>query len=374
MRKVKPKLLSIKKSLFCDFQDVSLFMNVTIIILTVLLISFTILSMIRHEYWIFRVFDYPRLQKFVLSSVVLVLTLWLYSGHETQKYVLAGCLALNCLYLGWQILPFTILGRKQVLRAKASLPDQSLSIMIANVFQDNTNYSGCLKEVKKNNPDLVLLLETDQKWFRETAQLEEDYHYQVRVPLENTYGMLLYSRLELINPEVKYMVEPDIPSIHTRIKLPGGKVVQLYALHPTPPVPNENPRSTERDKELLLVAEFAKSSKDPVIVIGDLNDVAWSYTTELFLKMSTLLDPRRGRGFFNSFHAHYPFLRFPLDHAFISTEFKLKQMKRLHNFDSDHFPIYISLQYEQSAAMEQQPMEATAEDEEVAEEKKQAKT
>jgi endonuclease/exonuclease/phosphatase (EEP) superfamily protein YafD len=95
-------------------------------------------------------------------------------------------------------------------------------------------------------------------------------------------------------------------------------------VHPTPPVPNENPRSTERDKELLLVADLAKASDLPVIVIGDLNDVAWSYTTELFLKMSGLIDPRRGRGFYNSFHAHYPFLRFPLDHAFISTDFKLK--------------------------------------------------
>lgn len=85
------------------------------------------------------------------------------------------------------------------------------------------------------------------------------------------------------------MVEDNIPSIHCEVLLKNGQKVQLFAVHPTPPVPNENPRSTERDKELLLVADLAKASALPCIVIGDLNDVAWSYTTALFLKMSGLL-------------------------------------------------------------------------------------
>lgn len=349
-------------------------MNLLLIGLTILLLGFTLLSLIKHEYWVFRIFDYPRLQKFVLTILMLILVIWFFSGESTIKFSLAGVLIINSLYLGFQIMPFTVFGKKQVLRAKTSIPNQSLSIMIANVFQDNTNYKGCLQEVEKTNPDLVLLLETNQQWYEQTLKLEQNYPFHVRVPLENTYGMLLYSRLELLKPEVKYLVETDIPSIHTKLKLPGGQVLQLFALHPTPPVPNENPRSTERDKELLLVADLAKAATEPVIVIGDLNDVAWSYTTELFLKMSELLDPRRGRGFYNSFHAHYPFLRFPLDHAFISTNFKLKSMKRLDNFDSDHFPIYISLQYEQNADLQQQPMEADAEDYKAAAEKKNADT
>jgi endonuclease/exonuclease/phosphatase (EEP) superfamily protein YafD len=242
--------------------------------------------------------------------------------------------------------------------------------MISNVFQDNKNFKGCLAVVGKAKPDVLLLLETDKAWEEGTKELAEFYPYSVKVPLENTYGMLLYSKLELKDSAVHYMVEEGIPSIHTKIILKSGREIQLYSVHPTPPVPNENPRSTERDKELLLVADLAKASKLPVIVVGDLNDVAWSYTTELFLKMSGLLDPRRGRGFYNSFHAHYPFMRFPLDHAFISTDFKLVGMKRLDNFKSDHFPIYIHLQYERSAEFEQESLEADADDVALAEEKK----
>lgn len=345
-------------------------MHAFIITLSILLLSFTLLSIVKHDYWTFRIFDYPRLQKLVLSIICLFLIIFFYHGQPLYYWLLIGLITLNIGYLFKQIVPFTPLGKKQVIRVTSPIPAQSLSIMIANVYQDNTNSNGCLREIQKNDPNLVLLLETNHRWDTETRELEKKYKFHIRVPLENTYGMLLYSKLELTDSEVLYLVEKDIPSIHTGVMLKNGMRIQLYALHPTPPVPNENPRSTERDQELLLTADLAQKSKDPVIVIGDMNDVAWSYTTELFLKMSGLLDPRRGRGFFNSFHAHYPIMRFPLDHAFISTDFKLKQIKRLANFDSDHFPIYIELQYEQKASLQQEAMEPDAEDIAAAAEKK----
>ncbi|GGH14429.1 endonuclease [Mucilaginibacter phyllosphaerae] len=326
--------------------------------------------MIRHDYWTFRVFDYPRIQKFVASVICLLLLLVFFDRQSILFWVLTLGMAANVVFLFCLIAPFTFLGKKQVLKASRHIAEQSLSVMIANVYQDNTNSAGCLKVIYKTNPDIVLLLETNNRWYIDTAELQQHYPHFVKVPLENTYGMLLYSKLKLDDTQVKYLIEEDIPSIHTKINLKNGMQVQLFAVHPTPPVPNENPRSTERDKELLLVADMAKASTIPVIVIGDLNDVAWSYTTELFLKMSGLLDPRRGRGFFNSFHAHYPIMRFPLDHAFISTDFKLKKIRRLSNFNSDHFPIFISLQYEEKASRQQFCMEADANDREEAEEKK----
>ncbi|TFF36287.1 endonuclease/exonuclease/phosphatase family protein [Mucilaginibacter psychrotolerans] len=347
-------------------------MNIFLITFSVLLLTFTLLSVIKHQYWIFRVFDYPRLQKLGLSVICLALFVFFFKGSAVLLYIFLVLLLANIIYLSSQIIPFTPLGRKQVLRAHQDVPEQSICIMIANVFQYNTNFKGCLKEIGKYKPDVVLLLETDKRWDNETAALAKAYPYEVKVPLENTYGMLLYSKLKLEDAEVKYLVQDGIPSIHTVVVLESGTKIKLFAVHPTPPVPGENPRSTERDKELLLVADLAKASHLPVIVIGDLNDVAWSYTTELFLKMSGLIDPRRGRGFYNSFHAHYPVIRFPLDHAFISTDFKLKGIKRLSNFDSDHFPIYIHLQYEKKASAEQESMEPDDEDIAIAAEKKEA--
>nr|WP_294781273.1 endonuclease/exonuclease/phosphatase family protein [uncultured Flavobacterium sp.] len=348
-------------------------MQYFLFVVSIVLVIITFIPLIKNEYWIFRVCDYPRLQKLVINIFCIVFLVF-YSSKKVYDFndMLLLIMILNAVYLLSQILPFTFLGKKQVQRITTEIPENGLSVMISNVYQFNTNYKGCLEEVQKANPDVLLLLETHDVWDKETKSLEEHFPFYLKVPLENTYGMLLYSKLELRNTEVKYLVEKDIPSIHTQIVLPGGQPIQMFAVHPEPPVPQENPTSKERDKELLLVADLAKDSDLPVIVIGDLNDVAWSYTTELFLKMSGLLDPRRGRGFYNSFHAHYPFLRFPLDHAFISTDLKIKEMRRLHNFGSDHFPIFISLQYEPAAQLEQEEMQPDEEDVAIAEEKKAA--
>src|SRR5690606_11374689 len=81
------------------------------------------------------------------------------------------------------------------------------------------------------------------------------------------------------------------------------------------------------------------------IVMGDLNDVAWSKTTRLFQKISGLLDPRKGRMFLSTFHASIPFMRFPLDHVFISKHFKLVELKKLPHIGSDHFPVLVRVSY-----------------------------
>ena len=53
--------------------------------------------------------------------------------------------------------------------------------------------------------------------------------------------------------------------------------------------------------------------------------------------------PRVGRGMFNTFHAGYWFIRWPLDHVFHSDHFCLVDLRRLRRFGSDHFAILTEL-------------------------------
>lgn len=107
---------------------------------------------------------------------------------------------------------------------------------------------------------------------------------------------------------------------------------------------------------------------EPVIVGGDFNDVAWSHTTRLFRRIGGFLDPRIGRGLFNSFDATHPFMRYPLDHVFASRQFRLIELRRLPDIGSDHFPMLVTLDFDSSAVVQQEEPEADADDAEEADE------
>ena len=339
-------------------------------ILAGVVIWLTFWSLIPRDEWWFRGADFPRLQILALGIIALVL-LWLWpQAWDLSREILLIGLIVALLYQLKMVLPYTFLWKKQVKKVKKTQlnPERQISLIVSNVLTTNTQYHLLRAEIEKYRPDLVLTLETDQTWQNELATLEQDYPYRVPVPLDNLYGMHLYSRLALQETEVKFILSDEIPSIHTTVILPSGEPVQLYCLHPKPPSPTEAKDSTLRDAELLIVGNQIKDLDKSCIVMGDLNDVAWSRTTRLFQRISGLLDPRVGRHYVNTFHADYPFLRWSLDHVFHTTDFALVQMKRLPHIGSDHFPVYVVLQTGRIFEQIQQQLEQTDADEQDAQE------
>ena len=325
-------------------------------------IILTVLPFFKLGAWWIRVGDFPRIQIAVGCLLAAAVFPFLdFSIHPFEIVCLIAVLACSG-YQFYCILPYLPLYPRQVQRTKAPFPEKTVKLFIYNVFIENRNYEKFLLSVEAANPDIILLAEPDERWIREISALEKNYPHAVFCPLDNAYGMALYSRLELINPQLKFLIEEDIPSIHTDVKLASGDLIRLCCLHPRPPIPPENDRSTERDAELMIVGRMIHGSDVPTIVAGDLNDVAWSRTTTLFQKISGLLDPRVGRGLFSSFHAKYPIIRFPLDHVFHSNHFRLVELRRLPSIGSDHFPIYIHLSYEQTAKLMQEEPKADVEE------------
>ncbi len=244
-----------------------------------------------------------------------------------------------------------------------------LRLLTANVLTPNRQAQRFLELVGENAPDLVITLESDAWWQAQLDTLERDFPHSVKVPQDNLYGMHLYSRLPLADTEVAFLVEKGVPSIHTSVQLSDSVRLRLHVLHPAPPSPTENEESTERDAELVVVAQSVAGESGPVVVTGDLNDVAWSATTRLFRKISGLLDPRVGRGMFNTFHADYPLLRWPLDHLFHSEHFTVSELRRLPAFGSDHFALLVELCYQPRRGDAQEGLDADHEDRALAREK-----
>ena len=301
----------------------------------------TLLPMVRTDAGLIRMWDFPRAQIAVLSAVALLGALLTLDRDRWSVRWLAAALLVAGVYQALRMLPYTPLARVEAPGARSCPESSRVELLVANVLQSNHEAGPLLAMIERTRPDLVLLLETDQWWDARLAALEPAYPFVVRQPQHDTYGMHLFSRLELIEPTVRFLLDDYVPSITSGVRLRSGAVVRFHGVHPKPPRPFHS--TTRGDVELMLVAREARESRTPVIVAGDLNDVAWSRITRRFQATSGLLDPRVGRGLFSTYNANWPLLRWPLDHVFFDASFRLLAMRRMGHVGSDHFPVYVAL-------------------------------
>lgn len=326
-----------------------------------LLAVLTLLPCVRVDHWLVRGMDFPRLQMALLLTLAVAVALWRLDLSQLLSWVVLLVGGTCLLYQIWWILPYTPLYPREVKTSRPGAGDR-LRILTANVLTPNPHCDRLLEIVRACEPDILVTLETDLRWQQALDQLQDEgYCHTIKCPLDNLYGMHVYSRYPLERAEIEFLVEPDKPSMHALVVMPSGERVRAHFLHPAPPSPTENPYATERDAELLVVARSVKDSDLPVVITGDLNDVAWSTTTRAFRRISGLLDPRVGRGMFNTFHAEHWWMRWPLDHLFHSNHFTLVALRRLPAFGSDHFPLFTELRLEPQRRPEQHGLEETAE-------------
>lgn len=335
------------------------------------LVGGTLLSFLRSGSWIARVWDFPRLQVASVAAVLAGLFSRFFYRRTSADAAFLTALSACGLWQGWKVLRYTPLWPQQVKRTRRDKSSGcTFRLLISNVLMENMEHSRLLKVIRDRDPDIILAVETNARWAAALEPLSAKYPYVVRRPQENYYGLMLFSRLPLIAPEVQFLVQEDVPSVHVAFELPGGGRVHLHGLHPRPPEPIRNQDSTPRDAELVIMGKAIRDAEhEPTIVAGDLNDVAWSPTSELFMRLSGLLDPRIGRGLYNSYNANDRVWRYPLDHVFHSNHFRLVALHRLPHIGSDHFPMCIELSLEPDAPLEQPKTEEADGDQEAAEEK-----
>ena len=335
-----------------------MFVAETILLAFIIFLSLgSLLNLSTHPHWFVRGWDFPRVQIIVLAVAacagVLVIRMLgersLTDDVPLAAVVLTGLIAI---WHGYRIAPYTPIAPVQAKRVPRRYLDDaektrdSIRVCVTNVQMENEQYERWRTAISKADPDVFVVLEANERWLDFCQSFDDEFPHHVLVPQENYYGMLMYSKLPIVDQEVRFLVQSDIPSIDAKVRLRSGRVVRVIGVHPRPPEPIRDTDSTARDAELILWGRQLRDADTPVIIGGDLNDVAWSRTTRLFLKSGRLLDPRRGRGFFSTFHAGHSWFRFPLDHVFHSNDFKIRQLVRLPNVGSDHFPMMIDLQYD----------------------------
>ena len=318
-------------------------MRLFTLIISFISVLFTALPFIRSNHWWIRIFDFPRAQIAVLGLICIFL-LFRYIGYKSfRNRVIISLVAGSFLYQASLIIKYTPFTPVEVEKSSVARAKNSFTILQSNVKMDNRNAEKFKQIVFRYMPDIVSINEPDQWWAEQLQEFRNWYPYSMKMPLSNTYGMILLSKFPLKDMKINFLVEKDVPSFFATVALPSGQQFEIHCLHPRPPQPGNSTR--ERDIELLVVGNQVRKSKQPAIIVGDLNDVAWSYTSKRFQQLARVLDPRVGRGLFNTYSVFVPLFRYPLDHFFHTDDFKLYDLKKLEQFGSDHFPMLIELEY-----------------------------
>ena len=235
----------------------------------------TLLPLVRSRLWWVRAGDFPRQQIVILGGLAAVGHMALLSRPHGWDMALLAALAAA---LAWQlamILPYTRLWRPQGMAGRGH-DARSVRLVVVNVLMTNRKVDGLAGSLAEAGPDIVLALETDRWWTERLGELLPEHRHRLLHPLDNTYGMALFSRLELTRAELRFLLDAEVPSIRARVRLRSGEEIGLIGVHPEPPSPTETDSSLPRDAELVLVGREIARASEPMIVAGDLNDVAWS--------------------------------------------------------------------------------------------------
>lgn len=322
--------------------------------LIVVLAVASLLPLVETNVWWVRFFDFPRLQLGValVATLLIFLVLLRWTGASGLLVIGLGAAALG--YQIYKLYPYAPLVPEMALSVSDCPAEAGLRVLVANVQRSNERADEFFAILAEADPDVLVLLETDEWWDQRLASLEGLPHRVQSIPEDALYfGMHLLSRHPLVDPRVRFFVDTDTPSILAGIALPGGAEVEIVGLHPRPPELGQP--TTMRDANLYAAALEAADSEAASIVVGDFNAAPWERVNRRAMRIGGLLDPRVGRGLYVSYATDSLVMKWPIDQILFEDQLALLDFRKLPSFGSDHYPMMAELCHAPGFADRQSP-------------------
>ena len=212
-------------------------------------------------------------------------------------------------------------------------------LLMANVLFDNTIYDDLEHLIRKEQPDIVGLVEYTPMWRTGLAALREEYPYRMEWPT-GASGLALWFKTKprSIHPP-EWLVEDGHPVIHASFDF-DGEERHLWLVHPRSPL--NLLRWKAGNPEVEAIAENVAKMAGSRIVMGDMNTTEGSVHFRDFLAISGLRDSRLGFGRQGSWPTDMPY-RIAIDHLFLSSDLAVVDRRLGYMIGSDHFPLIVDL-------------------------------
>src|SRR3989339_350749 len=288
----------------------TIFLEIWLFFSTLLIIA-TFFGAVAKFHWFFNLWTHFRVQYFLLSGVLIFSSTYLSKipHEEIFGFLLLICFCWN----GILILPYFKFKKIETKNLLSLQKFKNLKIFFSNFYKNNYHTSLLLKQIEKENPDFVGIVEFNEQQKLGFEPLNENYPYSADICRNDGFGLAFYSKFPF--EKIYQSLFENQPFFILKILQPQ-KTFHVTIAHPPPPKAiNEAKIFQEQLKEL---TEQIKG-KD-MIVIGDFNASPWCYHFQKFLKNTNLQNPRKIFGLKFSWMRLTPFF-LPIDHILASTNF-----------------------------------------------------
>lgn len=244
-------------------------------------------------------------------------------------------------------------------RVKSNDQDPNVFTWLAEHPADIKVFQEFYQDYTSSKRNAVKLISND-------GELEYFHHLIEGNQKKRSYGMAIFSRYPIVNQGVVFDNKQTNGAIFADIRV-GNDTLRIYNVHLesmaiSPGSLNDYERAQEvyrqtlgklhrgslaRAQQLSILMEHLRNSPHPVILMGDLNEIPYSYA---YFKLSENLDSafeKAGRGFEFTYNKILFFLR--IDHIFADPSLDPVHFNTHREVDySDHYPVTATFNWEGS--------------------------
>lgn len=282
-------------------------------------------------HWLFELLTHWRLH--LLMALAGLGAVWILQRRPTWA-------AAACLGVLLNLIPI-LQARAWAVAPAAPAPGPTLRVLSINVHTLNPHADRVLHCIREVDPDLVLLMEVDDRWMRQLEPLGATHPFLQAAPRPDNFGIALWSRLPWTHAEILTLGEAEVPSVAVTLEKAGRRLCVL-GTHPLPPGSAEYARL--RNDQLREVAVWVRAQPASVMLVGDLNAAPTSPVFRQLVRDRGLRPVRHpvGRG---TWPASLPLGRIPIDHVLVTPDLRVIRFEVDPPVGGDHLPIWVELSW-----------------------------
>ncbi len=268
---------------------------------------------------------------------------FLFCGLLLGRLFLGGLLLVCATTCGYRLLPALLGPSLAGPSAARQVVANQLKVSVVNVQCDNPDRASVMAEIRRSDPDVLVVVELTAEWSEALLPLKErDLPYFVEETKAGPFGIGVYAKVPIRNAEVLETVgTAGTPAIRGVLETQHGPV-GILGVHLPPPV--DRAGTLRRDAGLASIASAIAELPHRRIVAGDFNATPWSRGFVRMLEQAALLDAAPGHGVQGTWPAQLPSLfRVPIDHVLVSAGFGVSRYVNSGNLGSDHLARHATL-------------------------------